>query len=159
MIIILINHDWSISHVTVSDKNFKFLFEFWKTIFRKLRTKIFITTTWYSSANNQSKRTNQIIEIAFRYHTTAHSNNEWVNVLSFLQVEKNNVIHASTDYALNEFVYDFKINDTFDLLTNLSSKNYSQLRQLKRKKAKSIMTFVAALSKFRYDAVHQALDI
>ena len=80
-------------------------------------------------------------------------------MLSFLQAKKNNVIHVIIEFVFNELAYDFKINDILDLLTDLSSKNYSQLRQLKRKKTKFVMTFVVAFSKFRYDVVYQALNI
>ena len=80
-------------------------------------------------------------------------------MLSFLQTKKNNVTHVTIEFVFNELAYDFKINDIFDLLTNLSSKNYNQLRQLKRKKTKFVMTFVVALNKSRYDVVHQALNI
>ena len=139
-IVVFINHDWSISRITISNRDLKFLFDFWKTVFRKLRTQILITTAWHFFENDQSKQTNQTIKIALRYHITAHSNNEWIDVLSFLQTEKNNVIHVIIEFAFNELAYDFKINDIFDLLTNLSSKNYNQLRQFKRKKTKFVMT-------------------
>lgn len=80
-------------------------------------------------------------------------------MLPFLQAEENNVTHAIIGFAPNELAYGFKVNDILDLLANLPSKNYSQLRQLKREKAKFVMTFAAAFNKSRYDAVHQALDV
>ena len=43
------------------------------------------------------------------------------------------------------------------MLTNLSSENYSQLRQIKRKNVETVMTFANVLSKARYDAMHKTL--
>ena len=76
-----------------------------------------------------------------------------------MQVENNNVVHVIIEYVSNEFVYEFKINDTLNMLTNLSFENYSQLRQIKRDDVETIMTFVNALNKTRYDEVHKTLKI
>ena len=157
VIVVFMKHDWDISHATVSDKNNKFMSNFWQTVFSKLKTTIFTFTTYHSQTNDQSKRINQIIEIALRFHVIAHSNEKWIDVLFFLQTESNNVVHAIIEYAFNEFVYDFKVNDTLNLLTDLFSKNYSQLRQLKRENAEVAMTFVNAFSKTRYDEIHKTL--
>ena len=78
-------------------------------------------------------------------------------MLSFIQIENNNVVHVTTEYVSNEFVYEFKVNDTLSMLTNLSFENYSQLRQIKRKNVEIAMTFVNVLSKVRYDAMHKTL--
>ena len=133
--------------------------DFWKTIFIKFDTVILIFTIWHFQIDDQSKRTNQIIEIILRFHVTTHSKNEWINVLSFLQAKNNNVIHVIIEYAFNELIYDFKINDTFELLANLSSKNYNQFRQIKRENVEAIMIFAIAFSKARYDAVHKTIEI
>ena len=68
IIVVLINHDWNISRITMFDRNLKFMFVFWKTIFIKIDTNILISTTWHFQTNEQSKRTNQIIEIVLRFH-------------------------------------------------------------------------------------------
>ena len=45
------------------------------------------------------------------------------------------------------------------MLTNLLFENYSQLRQIKRENVETVMIFVNALSKIRYDAIHKTLKI
>ena len=159
IIVTLMKHDWNISHVIVSDRDSKFMSNFWQTVFHKLKTIIFIFTIYHSQTNDQSKRINQIIEIALRFHVIAHFDDEWIDVLSFLQVENNNVVHVTIEYSSNELIYEFKINDTLNMLTDLSFENYSQLRQIKRDDVETVMTFVNALSKTRYDEIHKAMKL
>ena len=158
IIVVFMKHDWNISHAIVSNRDSKFMSNFWQIVFNKLKTTIFIFTTYHSQTNDQSKRINQIIEIALRFHVIAHSNKKWIDVLLFLQTKSNNVVHVIIEYASNEFVYDFKVNDTLDLLADLFSKKYSQLRQLKRENVEVAMIFVNAFSKVRYDEIHKALE-
>ena len=152
-------YDWNISHVIVSNKNNKFMSNFWQTMFNKFKTIIFIFTMYHFQTNDQSKRINQFIEIVLRFHVIAHFDDEWIDVLSFIQIDNNNVVHVIIEYVSNELVYEFKINDTLNMLTNLSFENYSQLRQIKRKNVEIVMTFVNALNKTRYDAIHKTLKL
>ena len=126
-------------------------------MFRKLKTAILIFTIYHSQTDDQSKRINQFVEIVLRFHVIAHLDDEWVDVLSFIQIDNNNVVHVITEYASNELVYEFKINDTLDMLANLSFENYNQLRQIKRENVEIAMTFANALNKTRYDAIHKTL--
>ena len=61
------------------------------------------------------------------------------------------------DFAFNELVYDFKINDSLDMLVDLFSQNYQRLRQIKRKNAEIVMTFVNVVNKVRYDQNHRII--
>ena len=45
------------------------------------------------------------------------------------------------------------------MLVDFSSKNYSRLHQLKRENAKNIMIFANVLSKIKYDAIHETINI
>ena len=159
MIVTFMKHDWNISHAIVSNRNSKFMSNFWQIVFRKLKTAIFTFTIYHSQTNDQSKRINQFVEIVLRFHVIAHFDDEWVDVLSFIQIDNNNVVHVIIEYASNELIYEFKINDTLSMLTNLSSENYNQLRQIKRENVEIAMTFVNALNKARYDAIHKTLKL
>ena len=159
IIVAFMNHDWDISHAIVLNKNSKFMSNFWQIVFHKLKTTIRISIIYHSQTDDQSKRINQFIEIALRFHVIAHFDDEWIDVLSFIQVENNNVIHVIIEYTSNELIYEFKINDTLNMLANLLFENYSQLRQIKRKNDEVVMIFANALSKTRYDAVHKTLEI
>ena len=157
VIVVLIEHDWNISHAIVSNRDSKFMSNFWQTVFNKFKTIIFTFTVYHSQTNEQSKRINQIIEIALRFHVTTHSNDEWIEILSFFQIENNNVVHAIIGYFSNELVYEFKINDTLNMLADLFPENYSQLRQIKRENVEVVMTFVNVFSKVRYDEIHKTM--
>ena len=157
IIVVLVEHDWDISHAIVSNRDSKFMSNFWQIVFNKFKTVIFTFTVYHSQTDDQSKRINQIIEIALRFHVIAHLDDEWVDVLSFFQIENNNVVHAIIEYFSNELIYEFKINDTLDMLANLFSENYSQLRQVKRENVEVAMTFANAFSKARYDEIHKTM--
>ena len=159
IIVTLMKHDWDISHAIVSDRDSKFKSDFWQVVFHRFKTTILTFTVYHSQTDDQSKRINQFIEIALRFHIIAHFDDEWIDVLSFIQVENNNVVHAIIEYVSNELVYEFKINDTLNMLANLSFENYSQLLQIKRENVEAAMTFANALSKARYDAIHKTLEL
>ena len=50
--------DWDFLKVIISNRNRKFLFELWTTIFKKLNVKLFYFTVYHFQTNDQSKRTN-----------------------------------------------------------------------------------------------------
>ena len=103
--------DWNISLIIIFDRDFKFLFEFWTALFECLNTNLFFSSTYHSQIDEQSKRTNQIFEIALRYFITKYSELNWVDVLSTLQLIFNNAFNVSIDRFFNDIVYEFKIRE------------------------------------------------
>ena len=101
--------DWNISLIIIFDRDFKFLFEFWTILFERLNTNLFFNSTYHSQIDEQSKRTNQIFEIILRYFITKHSELDWVEILSTLQLVFNNAFNVSIDKFSNDIVYEFKI--------------------------------------------------
>ena len=61
------------------------------------------------------------------------------------------MIQFFTDFALNKLIYDFKINDIVEALSNLSKKDFAHLRLIKREEAKTIIIFVNVVNKIKYD--------
>ena len=59
--------DWKFFERIIFDKDSKFLSDFWKAMFKKLKTNLLLFTTYYSQTDEQSKRTNQIVKITLRY--------------------------------------------------------------------------------------------
>ena len=101
--------DWNILLIIIFDRDFKFLFEFWTIFFERLNTNLFFNSTYHSQIDEQSKRTNQIFEIILRYFITKHSELDWVEILSTLQLVFNNAFNVSIDKFSNDIVYEFKI--------------------------------------------------
>ena len=75
-------------------------------------------------------------------------------MLLYLTIFHNNAINVTIDFAFNELIYDFRINDTLSMLKDLSVENYFKFRQIKRESAKKIMIFANVMHKRRYDQTH-----
>ena len=74
--------NWNLSKIIISNKDRKFLFDMWTIIFEKLKVKFMYSTIYHSQIDEQSERTNQIIEIVFRFYLIIMKNSvDWSNVL------------------------------------------------------------------------------
>ena len=78
-------------------------------------------------------------------------------MLSYLQTKNNNIKQVVIEFAFNKLIYNFKINDILKILTNILSKNYNQLRFIK-KKAKFVITFVNVINKTRYNLHYKIIN-
>ena len=153
-IIALMTRDWGISRNIIGDRDRKFVSFFWRIIFFRFNVALLIFIAYYLQIDEQSKKTNQTLEIAFRFWLSDSENINWFETFSYFTTANNNVVNATIDFALNELLYEFHVNDTLTMLENLSAKNYSRFRQIKREFAEKAMTFVNIMRKLRYDAKH-----
>ena len=48
--------NWEMSRAFIHDKDKKFLFVFWKTIFKKLSVQFLVFAIYHSQTNDQSER-------------------------------------------------------------------------------------------------------
>ena len=62
-------------------------------------------------------------------------------------------------FALNEFIYKFRVYNIVELLINLLSKDLNRLRFIKRKKADNIITFVNIIIKTHYNSIYKIINI
>ena len=144
--------------IIINDKNAKFMSKLWKIIIKKLIIIMFIFIVWHVQIDDQSKRTNQIIEITFRFHIISHLNDDWIKILSYFQTKNNNVKQFIIDFAFNEITYDFKVNDNLKMFFDLFSKNFNRLKLIKDEKIEIVMIFVNVINKTRYDLYHKIFD-
>lgn len=84
IITVLIQHDWNVFTVIINDKDFKFMFFFWRIVFQKLKVSLLTFTTYYSQTDDQFERINQIVKIVIKFYTFTHSNKNWIQILSYL---------------------------------------------------------------------------
>ena len=154
LITTLMTRDWDVSREIISDRDRKFMSLFWQIIFKRIEVTLLIFTVYHSQIDEQSERINQTIEITLRFWLFDSKNTNWLAILLYLTISHNNVTNVTIDFALNELIYDFRINDTLNMLKNLFAENYFRLRQIKRESAKKIMIFANVMHKRRYDEVH-----
>ena len=154
LITTLITRDWNISRKIINDRDRKFMSLFWQIIFKRIEMTLLISIVYHSQIDEQFERINQTIEITLRFWLFDSKNTNWLTILFYLTIFYNNVINVTIDFALNELIYDFKINDTLNMLKNLFVENYFRLKQIKRESAKKIMIFANFMHKRRYDETH-----
>ena len=155
----LMIRDWDISKQIISDRNRKFVFFFWRTIFLRLKIILLMFAAYHSQIDEQFERINQTLKIALRFWLSNSNNINWLKTLSYLTTTNNNATSVTIDFVLNELIYEFRVNDSLTLLKNLPTKNYNRLRQIKRKSVEEVMTFVNVMRKLRYDAAHIELKL
>ena len=147
--------NWDISAAIISNRNSKFLFEFWRALFKKLKVVLLTSIAYHAQANEQSERTNQTIEIAIRYLIIAN-----IDVLFFLssfQSQLNNFSNASIDLSSNEIIYEFRVREALFMKVSTSIEDISKNRLKNRQKTADAISFVNAHMKIRYDVKHKSL--
>ena len=149
--------DWNLFLTIILNRDKKFIASFWQIVWKKMGIFLLIIATWHSQSDDQFEKTNQIIEIVFHYHFIKYFDDlrKWDFILSFIQIEHNNVKNFNIDYVSNEFITNFKIRDfSLYLFYDLSFKNFSRLRQIKWDKTNQTFSFNNIFAKLCYDKKH-----
>jgi hypothetical protein len=92
--------NWKLSREIISNKDAKFRFDLWKSLFKVVEIDLLISIIYHSQTDNQSERINQTIETTLRYLLTSDSNLSWHEALSALQHTFMNTI-IFTRYSSN----------------------------------------------------------
>ena len=159
LIIVFMTRDWDVSREIINDRDRKFMSLFWRIIFNRIEIALLISIVYHSQIDEQSERINQTIEIALRFWLFNSKNTNWLATLFYLTIFHNNVINVTIDFVFNELIYDFKINDTLNMLKNLFVENYFKFKQIQREFAKKIMIFANVMHKRRYDQTHTNIQL
>lgn len=100
--------DWGLPKIIIFDCDRKFLSELWQTIFTRLKMKTLFYTAYHPQSNGQNEKTNQTIEIVFRYFISTLKNpTNWPDVLNNFQNILNNSISAAIIKTPNKICYNF----------------------------------------------------
>ena len=89
---------WGIPMAMITDRDRRWLSTFWKEVFEKADTKLIATTAYHPSADGQSERTNQGLEIALRYFVDA-SQRRWASALPEVASHTNSTKSFATNVA------------------------------------------------------------
>ena len=161
--------NWNISKIIISNRDRKFLFDFWIQIFQRLEIRFFYSTAYHFQTNDQSERINQIVEIALRFYMNKMiTSANWFKMLKFIQRLLNNVIFVIIDKTSNEIDFDFFSLQIVDL-NKFFTENFFvvvvstidrivETQQIRVEIANAIM-FAQMNVKHYYDRKHQSLFI
>ena len=94
----------------ILNKNTKFLFKLWKTIFRKQKIQFFYFIAYHLQIDDTTEKINQKIKIALR-HFFSHMNNsaDWHKLLLTIQAEINVMISSTIKISSHELMYELKL--------------------------------------------------
>ncbi len=126
------------------------------------------TTVYHSSADGQSERTNQTIEIAIRFSLMEGQISDFTKLLSFIQTFMNNVSNVSTELSSNEILYGFKVTKPLNLLNDTNAVNakdddsftfLEEERIILRNEAENAIAFANVAMKIRLDSTRKQLNL
>ena len=160
---------WNLFKTMIFDRDSKFVISFWKTTFHHLKIALLYITTYHSQANEQSKRTNQIVKIALRYFLMKNDVINFITLFSSIQAVMNNSTNVFTDVFSNEIFYEFKILKITNLLNNdvvraktendISKIIVEKERVMLKKKTENVIAHAQIMFKIRYDFKHKSIDL
>ena len=156
---VVFDHDWNVLKTIIFDRNRKFMSTFWIDVFRRFDTKFLISIVYHSQTNEQSKRINQIVEITFRYWIINNFKIDFIQNLSYIQTDINNIVAANIEHISNEICYDFRFQNNLNLLSDMLVENWSIFRLQYRENVEKTIVWVNMIIKFNYDRRHTSIDL
>ncbi|KAK1617222.1 hypothetical protein QYE76_022739 [Lolium multiflorum] len=99
----------------VSDRDVKFMSYFWKTLWRKLGTKLLFSTTCHPQTDGQTEVVNRTLSQMLRSMIKKNLK-EWEECLPHVEFAYNRAVHSTTELCPFEVVYGFKPITPLDLL-------------------------------------------
>ncbi|CAA7047608.1 unnamed protein product [Microthlaspi erraticum] len=99
----------------VSDRDTKFLSYFWKTLWAKLGTKLFFSTTCHPQTDGQTEVVNRTLGTLLR--TLIKKNlRTWENCLPHVEFAYNHAVHSASKFSPFQIVYGFNPLSPLDLM-------------------------------------------
>ena len=89
-----------------------------------MSTRISIITAYHAQFDDQSEWINQIMKIILCFAQEKNSDTEFIEFLSIFKQVFNNNFNVFTDCFLNEIIYNFKLADSFDIMTADAAENF-----------------------------------
>ncbi|SLM39755.1 reverse partial [Lasallia pustulata] len=135
--------DWGIPDAIITDRDPKFMSEFWKELATKLKIEMLTST-------------------AYHPQTDGHPKSNWAKYLPRLRSELNKQQNTSTGKSPDEVVYGFKLCDTLSIIggkTELADSDFVKERLVIRKEAEDAANFANLLAKLQYNKHHRPLSI
>ena len=107
----------------VSDRDTRFLSNFWTELFDLTQTTLRFSTANHPQSDGQTERTNRTLEQYLRIYVE-NKPHDWANYLTLAEIAYNNATHSAIGTSPFYLVYQRHINLPFDLATSdLLSRN------------------------------------
>ncbi|KAG7572507.1 Integrase catalytic core [Arabidopsis suecica] len=104
-----------IPRTIVSDRDTKFLSHFWRTLWRKLGTKLLFSTTCHPQTDGQTEVVNRTLSTLLRA-TLGKNMSTWLDCIPFIEFAYNRVVHSATKLSPFEIVYGINPLSPLDLV-------------------------------------------
>ena len=118
--------DWEFFKILISDRNIKFFFDFWASLFSQLNVKLLYFIAYHSQSDEVFERTNQTLKIVLRFFILTIDSKNWSSLVDSLQKKFNNSF-ISVERSSNEICYKFISFTTFNLVTTDASNNINSV--------------------------------
>jgi hypothetical protein len=129
---------WGLPAAIISDRDPKFLSQFWKGLFEKAAcTKLLTSTAYHPQTDGQSERTNQTFEVALRNYVNIHQTN-WADLTDIVEASINTAISATTKKSPFEILYGFNPKHVVEMVSSNGVENaddWASIREIYRKEA------------------------
>ena len=89
-----------------------------------MSTRISNTTIYHAQSDDQLKQINQIMKITLYFVQERNSDTEFIEFLSAFKWVFNNNLNVFINCFFNEIIYDFKLADSFDIMTADTAENF-----------------------------------
>jgi hypothetical protein len=128
---------------SISDRGSQFILEFWQSLFKILKVKIKLSSTYHPQTNGQIESDNQILEQYLHCTINKHQDN-WTKLLLLAKFVYNNTIQGSTHQTpffanygyhpkIDQFDFNIKENSaTRDLATRVVTRMMDVGRTVER---------------------------
>jgi hypothetical protein len=115
----------------ISDRDAKFTSVFWKTFFKRIGTKISLTTAYHPQADGQTERTNRTLEDYLRHFVNAY-HSDWDEQLALAQFSFNNSVSASTKFTPFQIVYGYNPDTPMTVFERPVGENETEVESVER---------------------------
>ena len=115
----------------ISDRDTRFVSDFWNSLWTQLQTTLRMSTAYHPQTDGQTEKANKTIEEQLRHYVDYHQSN-WDEYLFLCEIAYNSSVHLSTGYTpyyLNHGE-EMHLPLTQALTTNQPTKNESALKLL-----------------------------
>src|SRR6266480_494289 len=102
--------------------------------------KISTTTAYHAQSDDQLKQINQTMKIALHFAQERNSDTEFIKFLSAFKQVFNNNFNIFIDYSLNEIIYNFKLADSFDIVTTDAVEDFKAQQKIHQQEAQDSIT-------------------